>query len=148
MAQINRKNPIIFYCFEARFVMEEKCRIDKFLWCIRIFKTRSLAAKACNDGKVKMNDDSVKASKIVKVGEEFEVNAPNKLWRIQVKEILHQRVGAPLVANYIVDNSPTPEKGEKTDYQPFFFNTGKRRSKIGRPTKKSRRDLSDFFEDI
>ena len=77
--------------------MEEKCRIDKFLWCVRIFKTRSLAAKACNDGKVKMNDENVKASKIVKVGEEFEVNAPNKLWKFEVKEILQNRVGEPLV---------------------------------------------------
>jgi ribosome-associated heat shock protein Hsp15 len=128
--------------------MEEKCRIDKFLWCVRIFKTRSLAAKACNDGKVKMNDENVKASKIVKVGEEFEVNAPNKLWKFEVKEILQNRVGAPLVENFITDKSPAQEKKEKGEYQPFFFNTGKRRSKIGRPTKKSRRDISDFFEDV
>jgi ribosome-associated heat shock protein Hsp15 len=128
--------------------MEEKCRIDKFLWCVRIFKTRSLAAKACNDGKVKMNDENVKASKILKVGEEFEVNAPNKLWKFEVKEILQNRVGAPLVENFIIDKSPEQEKKEKVEYQPFFFNTGKRRSKIGRPTKKSRRDISDFFEDV
>ena len=128
--------------------MEEKCRIDKFLWCVRIFKTRSLAAKACNDGKVKMNDENVKASKIVKVGEEFEVNAPNKLWKFEVKEILQNRVGAPVVEDFIIDKSPEQEKKEKGEYQPFFFNTGKRRSKIGRPTKKSRRDISDFFEDV
>ena len=126
--------------------MEEKCRIDKFLWSVRVYKTRSIATKACNDGKVKMNDEQVKASKNVKVGEEFVINAPNKLWKITVKEILHNRVGAPLVENYIIDNSPTPEKIVKGDVQPFFFNTGKRKSKIGRPTKKIRRDLDGFFD--
>jgi ribosome-associated heat shock protein Hsp15 len=71
---------------------KEKLRIDKYLWAIRIFKTRSLAAEACEKGKVKLNGDSVKASKSVTIGDEYEIKTEAKKWIIKVTALLPNRV--------------------------------------------------------
>ena len=128
-------------------IENEKLRIDKYLWSIRIFKTRSLAAKACTEGKVKFNGDNIKASKIVKLGEEYAVKSEHKDWIIEVTGLLHHRVNATTASNYYIDKSPVPEKREKHEAAAFIFHTGKRQSKIGRPTKKSRRSLDGFMEE-
>jgi ribosome-associated heat shock protein Hsp15 len=125
----------------------EKLRIDKYLWSIRVFKTRSLAGKACTDGKVKMNGESVKASKIVKIGEIYFTKTEHKDWIIEVVELLSHRVNAATAIKYYVDKSPIPEKVDRTIASSFIFHTGKRQSKIGRPTKKSRRSLDGFFDE-
>ncbi len=122
---------------------KEKLRIDKYLWAIRLFKTRSLSADACNNGKVKCNGTNVKASKPVNIGEQYEVKTEAKKWIIQVTGLLHTRVQyAEAIKNYI---DQTPEEDiEKIQSTSFVFNTGKRKSKQGRPTKKEKRDLDDF----
>ncbi len=122
---------------------KEKLRIDKYLWAIRLFKTRSLSAEACNNGKVKCNGINVKAAKPVNIGEQYEVKTEAKKWVIQVKGLLHTRVQyAEAIKNYI---DQTPEENiEKIQSTAFVFNTGKRKSKQGRPTKKEKRDLDDF----
>jgi ribosome-associated heat shock protein Hsp15 len=79
---------------------EEKLRIDKYLWSIRIFKTRSLATKACTDGKVKCNGDNVKASKIVKLGETYQTKTEHKEWVIEVTGLLGHRVNAATAVSY------------------------------------------------
>jgi ribosome-associated heat shock protein Hsp15 len=125
---------------------KEKLRIDKYLWSIRLFKTRSLAAEACEKGKVKLNGDAVKASKPVVVGDEYEIKTEAKKWVIKVSALLGNRVQYSEAIKYYIDLTPE-EDAEIIKVQPASFHTGKRLSKIGRPTKKERRDLNDFIED-
>jgi ribosome-associated heat shock protein Hsp15 len=125
--------------------VKEKLRIDKYLWAIRLFKTRTLAAAACDTGKVKCNGVSVKASKQVSAGEEYEVKTEAKRWRIRVTSLLHTRVKYEEAVKYYIDITPA-EEIERLQYQAASFHTGKRPSKIGRPTKKERRDLDDFLQ--
>lgn len=126
--------------------MKEKLRLDKYLWSIRLFKTRTLAAVACDTGKVKFNGASAKAAKHVAVDDEYEVKTENKRWRIKVTGLLHKRVKHEEAIKYYIDITPA-EEIERLQYQAASFHTGKRPSKIGRPTKKERRDLDDFFEE-
>ena len=123
---------------------KEKLRLDKYLWSIRLFKTRSEAADACNKGKVKYNGDAAKASKTVSVGDEYEVKTEHKRWRIKVAGLLDHRLQYSQAINYYIDITPA-EEIERLQFQAASFNTGKRQSKIGRPTKKDRRELDDFL---
>ena len=122
----------------------EKLRIDKYLWAIRLFKTRTLAATACDTGKVKHNGAAVKASRHVNVGEEYEVKTEAKRWRIKVTALLHSRVQFAEAIKYYIDITPA-EEIERLQFQSASFHTGKRLSKIGRPTKKQRRDIDEFL---
>lgn len=122
----------------------EKLRIDKYLWAIRLFKTRTQAAEACDKGKVKLNGGAVKAAKGVNVGDEFEVKTEAKRWVIKVTGLLHNRMQYAEAVKYYVDITPD-EEVQGLQYQAPSFNTGKRQSKIGRPTKKERRDLDDII---
>lgn len=124
---------------------KEKLRIDKYLWAIRLFKTRTLASAACDNGKVKHNGTSVKASKTVNIGDEYEVKTEAKKWVIKVADLLHNRVQYTEAINYYIDITPA-EEIERLQFQAASFHTGKRLSKVGRPTKKQRRDLDDFTE--
>ncbi len=124
---------------------KEKLRIDKYLWSIRIFKTRSMAAAACDTGKVKCNGTAVKAARNVAIGEEYEVKTSAKRWKIKVTGLLSNRVAYSEAIKYYVDITPAEEL-ERIQFQAASFHTGKRPSKIGRPTKKQRRDLDDFLE--
>lgn len=124
---------------------KEKLRLDKYLWAIRLFKTRSLATAACDGGKVKFEGSQVKPSRQVHVGDEFEVKTEAKRWRIKVAELLHNRVAYTESIKYYIDITPAEEL-ERLQFQSSSFHTGKRLSKIGRPTKKQRRDLDEFFD--
>lgn len=123
---------------------KEKLRIDKYLWAIRLFKTRTLAATACETGKVKYNGSSVKASKTVAIGDEYEVKTEQKRWRIKVIDLLHSRKKNEEAIKYYLDITPKDEI-TRIQYQAASFHTGKRLSKSGRPTKKERRDIDDFL---
>lgn len=123
----------------------QKLRIDKYLWAIRIFKTRSLAGDACNTGKVKCKGINVKPAKTVSPGEQFEIKTENKKWVIEVISLLHNRVNYEEAIKHYIDLSPE-EPIDKTQSSAFVFNTGKRKSKQGRPTKKEKRSLDEFFE--
>jgi len=124
---------------------KSKLRLDKYLWAIRLFKTRTMAAAACDTGKVKYQGTQAKAAKTVQVGDEYEVKTEAKRWRIKVSDLLHNRVKYEEAIKYYIDITPA-EEIQRLQYQAATFHTGKRRSKIGRPTKKERRDLDDFFE--
>src|SRR4028118_2210243 len=113
----------------------EKLRIDKYLWAIRLFKTRALAAEACDKGKVRFNGTSVKASKPVNMGDEYDIKTEARRWVIKVTGILPNRVQYAEAIKYYLDITPT-EEVNALQYQATSFNTGKRQSKIGRPTKK------------
>ena len=122
----------------------EKLRIDKYLWSIRLFKSRSLATDACNSGKVKCKGMNVKAAKTVSAGEQYEVKTEAKKWLIEVSGVLHNRVQFSEAVKYYIDLTPDIEK-EKIQVSSFVFNTGKRKSKQGRPTKKEKRNLDEFM---
>jgi ribosome-associated heat shock protein Hsp15 len=124
----------------------EKLRIDKYLWAIRLFKTRSAAAQACDKGKVKHLDSSVKASKTVHINDEYEVKTEARKWVIKVTGLLDHRVQFAEAVKYYTDLTP-PEELERMQFQAAVFYSGKRQTKIGRPTKKDRRDLGDFMEE-
>ena len=124
---------------------KEKLRLDKYLWAIRLFKTRTLAAVACDTGKVKFNSSGVKAARQVHLNDEYEVKTEAKRWRIKVTGLLDKRVKYEEAIKYYIDITPA-EEIERLQYQSASFHTGKRLSKIGRPTKKQRRDLDEFFD--
>ena len=124
----------------------EKVRIDKYLWSIRVFKTRTLAAAACDSGKVKWNDNSVKASKTVNVGEKYEIRTPERKWIIEVVDLLDRRKAFSEAVKFYIDLTPEEEKQNNNKLATSFY-TGKRQSKVGRPTKKERRNLDDFVGD-
>ncbi len=123
---------------------KEKLRIDKYLWSIRLFKTRRAAALACDKGRIKTNGDAVKASRVVKLEDVYEVKTDDKRWVIKVTGLLGNRVAySEAIKNY--EDLTPPEEKERIAYQAASFHSGKRLSKIGRPTKKERRDLDDYI---
>jgi ribosome-associated heat shock protein Hsp15 len=123
----------------------EKLRLDKYLWAIRLFKTRTLAAAACDTGKVKFDGVQAKASRQVSAGDEYEIKTEAKRWRIRVTGLLYNRVAYAEAIKYYLDITPE-EEIQRLQYQAASFHTGKRPSKIGRPTKKERRNLDDFLD--
>lgn len=124
----------------------DKVRIDKYLSAIRIFKTRTLATEAIDKGKVKLNGNVVKASKNVAIGDRIEAKTEARNWIIEVVGIIDKRVAYPEAIKNYNDHTP-PEEKEKETFMPSSFHTGKRLSKIGRPTKKHRRDIDNFLEE-
>ena len=123
----------------------EKLRLDKYLWAIRLFKTRSQAADACDKNKVKYKGDNVKASKTVNIGDEYEVKTEAKRWIIKVIGLLPKRVQYSEAIKFYEDITPAEEL-DRIKFQAAVFHTGKRMSKQGRPTKKDKRDLDDFMD--
>ena len=123
----------------------EKLRVDKYLWAIRVFKSRSIASEACDKGRVKLNGLSVKASKTVNIGDQYEVRTEAKNWVLKVTALLYTRVQYSEAIKYYTDLTP-PEDKDLMPYQSESFYTGKRLSKVGRPTKKERRNIEGFTD--
>ena len=123
---------------------KEKIRLDKYLWAIRLYKTRSAATDACTQGKVKLDGQSVKAARPVHVGESYEVKTEQKKWLIKVTSLLDHRVQYSEAIRHYEDITPAEEL-ERLAFQAATFHTGKRLSKIGRPTKKNKRDIDRFL---
>ncbi len=124
---------------------KEKLRLDKYLWAVRMYKTRSQAGIACDKGKVKMQGDSVKAARHVVIGDEYEIKTETRKWVIKVTGLLDHRVQYQEAVKYYADITPEEEK-QRLEFQAAVFYSGKRQTKIGRPTKKDRRELDDFME--
>ena len=124
----------------------EKTRIDKYLWAIRIFKTRTLATAAIDEGKVKLAGVSVKPSRAVALGDRYEIRTPARKWVIEVTGILQARQGYEEAIKHYADLSTEEDLAFGQRHAPSFY-TGKRQSKTGRPTKKERRGLSDLLDD-
>lgn len=121
----------------------EKLRLDKYLWAIRIFKTRTQATTAIDEGKVKLGGASVKASRTVSLGDRYDIKTQARKWTIEVTGLLHNRVGyEEAIKNYVDLTSEEDLKMNRRMATSFY--TGKRLSKTGRPTKKQRRDLNDL----
>ncbi|WGH76103.1 RNA-binding S4 domain-containing protein [Tenacibaculum tangerinum] len=120
-------------------------RIDKYLWCIRLFKTRSIATDACKKGHVKLQGTNLKPSKEIFGDEEITVRKNQINYKIKVLDIPPNRVGAKLVDLYRKDLTPKEEfeKTELLKYSKDYY----RKKGMGRPTKKDRRDIDDYYED-
>ena len=123
--------------------MEEVARIDKWLWAARIFKTRSIAADACKNGRVTIGGVNVKPSHIVKVGETVDVRKPPITYSFRILKSIEQRVGAKLLPE-IYENVTPPEQYELLEMNRISGFVDRARG-TGRPTKKDRRALDDFL---
>lgn len=113
-------------------------RIDKYLWAVRIFKTRALSAEACKKGRVMIGDMSVKPSRSIKPGETVTVRRAPVNYTYKVLDPIQKRVGAKLVENFIEDITPQEELDKLTMKDDFYVS---RDRGTGRPTKKERRLL-------
>ena len=119
-----------------------EARIDKWLWAVRIFKTRSIAADACKMGRISLNGSQVKASHTVKVGDVVQVRKPPITYSFKVLQAIEKRVGAKLVSQ-MLENVTAPDQLELLEMSKIsgFVNRAKG---MGRPTKKDRRELDEF----
>lgn len=116
----------------------ESTRVDKWLWSIRLFKTRSDATDACHGGHVEVNGSQAKAAHSVRVGDRVTARIHGLERDVEVARIIEKRVGASVAADCFVDHSPPPPEREAF-VQPFFRDPG-----AGRPTKRDRRQLDQF----
>lgn len=126
-------------------------RIDKWLWAVRIYKTRSLATEACRTGRIRIDGEPVKASREIHPGQEISIHLGIYTKSVRVKDLLHNRVGAALVPQYLDDLTPAEEyKKLKVQNE---MKTEFRERGLGRPTKRHRRmidrlkNFKDFSKD-
>ncbi|MBO9532075.1 MAG: RNA-binding S4 domain-containing protein [Solirubrobacteraceae bacterium] len=117
----------------------ESTRIDRWLWAVRVYKTRALASEAARGGHVEINDHPAKPASTVKIGDRVKARAGSRVRELEVRKIIEKRVGPPVAAECFVDHTPAP-KPDSLNSAPVF----KRDARTGRPTKRDRRDLDRF----
>ena len=120
-----------------------EARIDKWMWAARIFKTRTIAAEACIKGRISINGSQVKPARMVKPGDVVQVRKPPVTYSFKVLQAIEKRVGAKLVPE-IMENVTTPDQYELLEMSKISGFVDRARG-TGRPTKKERRDLDEFF---
>ncbi|MBO7055554.1 MAG: RNA-binding S4 domain-containing protein [Bacteroidales bacterium] len=121
---------------------EENLRIDKWLWAVRLYKTRSLAATACKNNQISIAGAYVKPSHVIKIGDVVNVKRPPIVRSYEVLGLLAQRESAKVVVDFVKDVTPQSELQKLEDVKMVF--TVYRDKGAGRPTKKDRRDLEEF----
>lgn len=124
----------------------EEARIDKWLWAARIFKTRTIAADACKNGRVSIEGVNVKPSRMVKAGETVSVRKPPVTYSFRILKTIEQRVGAKLLPE-IYENGTAPEEYELLEMTRISGFVNRARG-TGRPTKKDRRSLDAFISEM
>lgn len=122
----------------------EGIRYDKYLWAVRLFKTRSMASDACRNGRIQIEGLNIKPSRTAALEDIFTLRRPPALLTFRVKELPPSRVGAKLVSHYLEDMTPEEER-EKLNIR-LSDKTGLRPRGTGRPTKRERRDLDRLKE--
>ena len=125
---------------------QNEARLDKWLWAARIYKTRTLAADACKNGRVAINGSQAKPSRSLKVGDEVSVRKPPVTYTFRVLQTIEKRVGAKLLPE-ILENITPPEQYEVLEMSRISGFVDRARG-TGRPTKKERRALDDFTTPI
>ncbi|UKN00660.1 RNA-binding S4 domain-containing protein [Paracrocinitomix mangrovi] len=120
-------------------------RIDKYLWAVRLYKTRSLAATDVKNGKVMVNGEEVKAAKELKIGDHLSIKKNTAIFEYEVVDLLEKRVGAKLVEQYLRDITPEEEIEKYKQYQEAQRDY--RQLGYGKPTKKDRRNIRKFLDD-
>lgn len=126
---------------------KEKVRVDKWLWSVRIFKTRTLAGDACRDGKVKLNDKRLKPSFIISGGEHLQVRKNGFDLVYQVNKCIDRRVSATLASTCYENLTSEDELNKYEDWFVGKARTELREKGLGRPTKKERREIDGFKAD-
>ncbi len=126
--------------------MNNEARIDKWLWAARIFKTRTIAAAACKKGQVSMGGVQLKASRIIKEGDVISVRKPPITYSFRVLQPIERRVGAKLIPE-VLENVTTPDQYELLEMSKISGFVGRAKG-TGRPTKKDRRSLEDFQNEV
>lgn len=121
---------------------DAETRIDKWLWFVRLFKTRTLAAEACHAGKIKLKGMPVKPGHVCKPGEVYEVSIDQLHKVVEVKQLPTCRVGAKLVENYLEDRTPQAEYERMQMIRQYGFE--RRDRGTGRPSKRDRREIDEF----
>lgn len=122
----------------------EKLRIDKYLWAIRAFKTRSISTEACKAGRVKLNGQNLKPSHVVKIGEIYTVQKGSDKKVVEVVALLERRVDAKTAVNFYKDLTPVEETPA---YKLMFHSPALSRDRgAGRPTKRDRREIDELQE--
>lgn len=126
--------------------MEDKhsIRIDKYLWAVRLFKTRSIATEACKKGKVLMDGLPVKSSRMIKAGDVISIKEPPITKQYKVLDLSGKRMGAKLTVDFLKDI--TPDEELEILRLTRIANQLNRPRGMGRPTKKERRDIDQFFD--
>lgn len=124
--------------------MKTEVRIDKWLWAVRLFKTRTLAAEACKKGKVTIQGVQVKPSRNIKVGDVISIRRNPVLYSFKVLELSENRMNAKLVPGFML-NVTAPDQLALIELAKLAGQTGRDRG-TGRPTKKDRREIDDFTE--
>ena len=122
----------------------DKVRIDKWLWSVRIFKSRTIATDACKEGKVKLNGSVAKSSQLIQVGDQLEVKKEGFNMQYKVLDLIEKRVGAPLAQACYEDLTPPEELNKYKDWFVGKAGAEYREKGAGRPTKKERREIDDF----
>jgi ribosome-associated heat shock protein Hsp15 len=123
--------------------MPKTVRIDKYLWAVRVFKTRTLATEACRKGKVEVDQMPAKPSRMVSAGDVIRVKKMPVMYAYRVLDPIEKRVGAKIVNDFVEDVTP-PEELQKLEMKDDFFI--RRDRGTGRPTKKERRTLDDLLD--
>lgn len=129
----------------------EKLRIDKWLWAIRLFKTRTAASKACDAGRAKRGDDKLKASSKITIGDVLKVRINSITRTLKVRALISKRVGAPIAQTCYDDLTPPEDLLVPKMKSAFMLPNAHREKGSGRPTKKERRDIdkyADFQDDF
>lgn len=121
-----------------------EARIDKWMWAVRIFKTRTTAAEACKKGRVSINGSFVKAARMIKPGDVIQVKKSPITYSFKVLQAIEKRVGAKLVSE-VMENVTTPDQYEILELTKIAGFIDRARG-TGRPTKKDRRSLEEFIE--
>jgi len=122
--------------------MSNEVRIDKWLWAVRIFKTRTIALEACKKNRIGVNDVPAKPSRMIKEGDVIQVRKPPVTYSFKVLALTSNRIGSKLVPEFLENITP-PEQYEILELQKISGFVDRARG-TGRPTKKDRRDLDDF----
>ena len=126
--------------------MNNEARIDKWLWAARIFKTRTIAAAACKKGQVSLGGVQLKASRMIKAGDVVSVRKPPITYSFRVLQPIERRVGAKLIPE-VLENVTTPDQYELLEMSKISGFVGRAKG-TGRPTKKDRRSLEDFQNEV
>ncbi|MGH9211399.1 MAG: RNA-binding S4 domain-containing protein [Acidimicrobiales bacterium] len=117
----------------------EVTRVDRWLWAVRVYKTRAAATTACRGGHVRVNGSPAKPATSVRAGDRVDANVHGRPRSLEVVQVIDKRVGAPVAATCLVDHSPVPTRAEGREPRVFARDAG-----AGRPTKRDRRRLDRF----